>query len=81
MADASYGTLAELTHGETADITGFANDFTHDDRYTELGFTPGTTVTLLCRALFGDPIVILVRGTRYALRRVDAAGILVKKLS
>lgn len=73
------GTLAGLAHGESADIAGFAQDFAHGDRYSELGFTAGTTVKLLRRALFGDPLVILVRGTRYALRKADAQRIQVKK--
>jgi ferrous iron transport protein A len=79
-ASAEPLTIAELGHGESAGIEGFTENFAHSERYSELGFTAGTPVLLLRRALFGDPLVILVRGTRYALRKADAAGIRVKKL-
>lgn len=43
-------------------------------RLLELGLTPGTPVEVVRRAPFGDPIEILLRGTRLCLRRADAAA-------
>ncbi len=44
----------------------------------DLGFLPGTRVCRVGQAPFGDPIIFDVRGTRFALRRVDAAQVHVK---
>ena len=71
--------LANLPHGESAEIHSMADDFAHRDRFLELGFTSGAPVQVLRKALFGDPIVIQVRGSRFALRKVDAQNITVKK--
>lgn len=44
----------------------------------ELGFEPGETVQLLRRAPFGgDPLVVRVGGSTYALRRAEAECVLV----
>ena len=43
-------------------------------RLLELGMTPGTSIELVRRAPFGDPIEILLRGTRLCMRRADAAA-------
>lgn len=42
-------------------------------RLLELGLTAGTEVELLRRAPWGDPLELVVRGTRLCLRREDAA--------
>lgn len=40
----------------------------------DLGFAPGETVQVLRRAaLGGDPLVVQVGGSRFALRRAEAA--------
>lgn len=72
-------TLSDLKAGESAVISGLAQDFAHGERFTELGFTAGTSVTILRKALFGDPIQIHIRGTRYALRKSDANRIRIRK--
>lgn len=38
----------------------------------DLGFVPGAEVALLRRAPWGDPLVIAVEGSRFALRRAEA---------
>ncbi len=73
--------LAHLETGTSAEISSIADDFTHRDRFLELGFTDGAPVQVLRKALFGDPIVIQVRGSRFALRKSDAHHITVKKSS
>ena len=42
------------------------------DRLLALGFTPGTQVTCLFSAPFGDPVVFRLRGTTLAIGRAQA---------
>jgi ferrous iron transport protein A len=41
-------------------------------RLMELGLLPGEAVELIGRAPLGDPLAILIRGTRIAVRARDA---------
>jgi Fe2+ transport system protein FeoA len=43
----------------------------------EMGLVPGVTVTVVRIAPFGDPIQIRLRGYDLALRRTEAAGVMV----
>ncbi|PTQ87543.1 FeoA family protein [Agitococcus lubricus] len=50
-------------------------------RLTELGFVSGETIRLITRAPFGgDPILVQVGFTRFALRLSEAERILVQEL-
>ena len=49
-------------------------------RLLEMGLVPGVEVALVRSAPLGDPIEILIKGTRLCLRRKDAACILVQAL-
>lgn len=46
-------------------------------RLLDLGLTPGEEVVVTHTAPFGDPIVVRVRGALLALRKREAAWILV----
>ena len=48
------------------------------DRLLDLGFTPGEEVSIGHVAPLGDPLVIRIRGTSLALRKREAAWILVE---
>ena len=48
------------------------------ERLLDLGFTPGEEVTVTHTAPLGDPLVIRVRGAQLALRKREAAWILVE---
>lgn len=50
-------------------------------RLRELGFVPGTTVSVLRRGPLGDPLELELRGYRICLRRSDLAPILIEPLS
>lgn len=63
-------TLADLSPGDTATVTGYAPDV--PPRVLELGVLPGTTVTLVRRAPLGDPLDLLVRGYHLSLRASEA---------
>lgn len=59
----------------------------HDDvdpiakRLSELGFVSGETIRLITRAPFGgDPILVQVGFTRFALRVSEAERVLVKEV-
>ncbi len=41
-------------------------------RLLEMGFVPGTVVTLVKRAPFGDPLEFQVRGCHVSLRAAEA---------
>jgi ferrous iron transport protein A len=47
-------------------------------RLQDLGFVPGTPVTMVRRAPLGDPIVYEIRGYRICLRRSEASHIRVR---
>ncbi len=44
-------------------------------RLLELGFLPGTSVTLLGVAPLRDPVLIELRGCRFSIRRAEAEAI------
>jgi len=48
------------------------------ERLLDLGFTPGEEVAVTHAAPLGDPIIIHIRGALLALRKREAAWILVK---
>ena len=70
--EAFSGTLLDLRRGEAAILDGI--DLPGDDarRLMELGFLPGTRVTVGRSAPGGDPQVFRVDGSEIALRRETA---------
>lgn len=65
--------LAELTPGSRAVVRRVSCDepeLLH--RLMELGFVPGTTITLVRRAPMGDPIELRLRGTHFSIRNSEA---------
>ncbi len=49
-------------------------------RLKELGFLPGSLLTIIGFGLLGhDPLAVQINGTKFALRRAEAAKILVEK--
>lgn len=71
------GTLDSLPLGQTFVVTSIRTDAEVPDRaqaLDELGFTAGERVQLLARGPFGgDPLVVRVGTSTYALRRAEAA--------
>jgi ferrous iron transport protein A len=70
--------LAEAAHGIWHLIKTLVGPAEACDRLLDLGFTPDAEVKIAQTAPFGDPLVVVVRGTRLALRRDEAAWIIVK---
>lgn len=67
--------LHELPDGGSARIRRLSGAPESRERLAELGLTPGQTVRLLRRAPLGDPLELLVRGYRLALRRDEAEAV------
>jgi ferrous iron transport protein A len=68
-------TLHHAPLGGTARIRRLSGDPAVRERLAELGLTPGQAVRLLRRAPLGDPLEILVRGYRLAVRRDEADAV------
>jgi Fe2+ transport system protein FeoA len=58
--------------GGTVRIGRLTGDPALRERLVELGFAPGQSVRVLRRAPLGDPVEVLVRGYRLAVRASEA---------
>ena len=70
--------LSDMAAGEIATIMDFLGGRMVNSRLTSLGFTPGVTVNMTQNYGRG-PLIVLVRGTRVALGRGEAAKIIVER--
>lgn len=70
-------TLSQLSVGQSAIIQSMPSGRTGLTRLREMGLTPGAKVTLVRRALLGEPIEISIRGSRLAMRNHEAADIII----
>jgi ferrous iron transport protein A len=77
-------TLDRLPPHRAARVRGVVDESGGSDRarqLTELGFRGGETVMVVARAWPGhDPLVVRVGGSRFALRRAEAACIALEPL-
>jgi ferrous iron transport protein A len=82
--------LAELRRGETAVVTGLdaARSFGSSEadslalltRLRDLGFVAGTRCEIVARMwLGGDPLVVRIGGSTFALRRAEASAVQVRR--
>ena len=72
--------LDALKAGSEAEIVSMASGNPMLQRLRELGLLPGTRIKLVRFAPLGDPLEILVRGSRLCLRRTEANEISVQPL-
>jgi Fe2+ transport system protein FeoA len=74
--------LADLNHGQKAEIISLDDSVQGFSRrrFLDLGLTPGTVIAPELKNFFGDPRGYRVRGTLIALRREQAAKILIKTI-
>lgn len=72
-------TLLDLPTGGTATVAAVHEAHANDAiarRLRELGFVAGEPVRVVTRGPFGgDPLLVQIAGTRFALRRVEAARV------
>jgi ferrous iron transport protein A len=78
VATASVKRLSEVPLNRSCRIERLEGPRQDCDRLLDLGFTPGEDVIVTHAAPLGDPLVIRVRGTLLALRKREAAWILVE---
>ncbi|HEU5133965.1 MAG TPA: FeoA family protein [Steroidobacteraceae bacterium] len=83
--------LAELRRGEAALVSGLAEVVGFDDglgsgalllaRLRDLGFVAGARCQVIARMWpVGDPLVVRIGGSTFALRRAEAAAVRVTRL-
>jgi ferrous iron transport protein A len=76
--------LSEAATGAALRVTGLAAPAAagaidgQAARLAELGFLPGEPARVLRRAFGGDPLQVRVGASTFALRRAEAAGVLVE---
>jgi ferrous iron transport protein A len=75
--------LNDLRSGESATVLA-VEDLTPRDaiasRLRDLGFVPGEPIALVTRGAFGgEPLLIAIGGTRFALRQAEAARVRVER--
>ena len=73
-------TLEDLAPGSQAAIAGVRGEKSFQQRLYDLGFVPGTPVTLIRKAFLGDPLEVKLRGYHLAIRKTDARKILLQGL-
>ena len=74
--DPSSRRLSDIDLGESASIGGYL-ETAASRRFMALGLVPGASITAIRTAPLGDPIEYEVMGSRVAMRRSDAEGIVV----
>jgi ferrous iron transport protein A len=82
--------LSQLRQGDAAVVSGLADDTARDNdkagsaallaRLRDLGFIAGARCEVMARMwLGGDPMVVRVGGSTFALRRAEAAAVRVSR--
>ncbi|MDD5466928.1 MAG: FeoA domain-containing protein [Anaerolineales bacterium] len=70
--------LSEMTTGDDATILAIQGGRMVNNRLASLGFTPGVQVNMAQNYGRG-PLIVIVRGTRVAIGRGEAAKIIVER--
>lgn len=72
--------LSEFSPGDMVVVQAITGEGPVSKRLMELGLVEGTTVRLIKRAPFGEPIEVKFRGSHLALRLDEAANVVVEKI-
>lgn len=67
--------LLDALHNELYRVEGVAGPDDERRRLLDLGITPGEELSVIQSVPLGDPLVVMVRGMRLALRRREAGWI------
>jgi Fe2+ transport system protein FeoA len=70
--------LSDARHNQRYRIERLEGPDEECRRLLDLGLTPGEEMAVVQSVPLGDPLVVVVRGTRLALRRREAAWIRVQ---
>ncbi len=71
--------LSRLAPGEYGHVLSLCEGCEVRAHLLELGFTPGTEITIIRVAPLGDPLTIRLRGYQLSLRRREADAILMRR--
>jgi Fe2+ transport system protein FeoA len=74
-------TLDRLPVGSSASVVGLDAAADLAERLEDLGFVPGTRVTVRRRAPLGDPRVYELRGSQLCLRALEAHAVRVSEVT
>ena len=80
MDHTKTNSLTELSVDHYATISALKIGTSEATRLVSLGFTPGAEVSMTQNYGYG-PLIVMVRGTRVALGRVEAAKIFIERMS
>ena len=69
--------LDEVRENLSLRVIGLQGEEWLTGRLRELGFIPGQRLELQMRLIAGEPLIVRVAGTRFALRREEARCLLV----
>ncbi len=70
--------LSEIKPGNRCRVVGWSSNLS--DRLLELGLIPGSSIDVIRKAPFGDPIAYRVKNCQLAISRIEAAHIFVQIL-
>lgn len=71
--------LTDISKGKAYQISGFKNHSTaYSEKLHKMGFVEGTLIERAPVSL-SDPIVFQIRGSRIALRKIEAQQVLVEE--
>ncbi len=73
--------LTQMQKGQLARISSILGEDGLHFRLMEIGFIPGRCIEFLRSAPLGDPVEFFLNGSRIALRKADAAQVLVELVS
>lgn len=71
--------LSRLAPGEYGHVLSLCEGCDVRAHLLELGFTPGTEITVVRVAPLGDPLTVCLRGYQLSLRRREADAILMRR--
>lgn len=72
-------TLLDMAPGQAVQVSGLNAQGSGRRRLLDLGFVPGTRITIVRKSPLGDPVAYRVRGATIALRNCDALQVLVER--
>ena len=70
--------LSEIKPGNSCRVVGWSSNLS--DRLLELGLIPGSSIEVIRKAPFGDPVAYKVKNCQLAISGVEAAHIYVQIL-
>lgn len=74
-------TISDLTNGDSFRIMGVTLGKEVGKRLADMGFTRGTTGKVVRCALLGDPLQVKILGYDVSIRRSEAEGVMVEKVT